>query len=272
MKALLCFVLACSAQETGNPWKELLQLAALEDEASQQKAAALFDELAPRLGGDEASVLERELLPLLQEGLQSPSGRMRRNAVSLAATLATLRPDSAALLGGFTPMFAKALNDEEEPIRVSAAVALASQQPEPGPGAIPLLIQLAEREMKQAAKDPLLLITAIGGLAECAACDNAESPILRSLDFVQAEEPRRRLIMAIGEGQSRHARILFRLAEIAGRETGKPRLAAVLALGNAGPAAAEAVPVLRALLEKVGDDGELEQAVNSSLKRITLVE
>lgn len=251
----------------------MLRLAAMEDEASQQKAAAMFEELGPQLAEGEAAALQKDLLPLLAEGIRSANPRVRKNSASLLATISTVREDGAALLAGVSPLLASKLKDEEESVRVSCAVALASQKPQPGPEALRALKTLAEAQLSAGEGDSLLLVTAISGLSECEKCADAEPLILRALDAKSLpEETRRRLILAIGEGQSRHAGVIVRLAQIAEKEEGRLRLAAVLALGNYGPAAKTAIPVLRALLEKAEDDGELEQALGSALKRILNVE
>jgi hypothetical protein len=249
-------------------WREMLRLAALEDEASQRKAAALFEQLGPQLAESEADALSKELLPLLQQQLRSPRPRERKNAASLYATLATVREDGAALLAPATPLLSSRLSDEEESVRLSCAIALASQKPQPGPAAIQALEALASAQIKLGAKDPVLLVAAVSGIAECADCPQAEPVILRALSAVADPESLRRLVLAIGEGRSRHPGVMKRLAEIAEQQEGKLRLAAVLALGNYGPAAKAHVPVLRALLAKAEEDAELEQAIGSALTRI----
>lgn len=246
----------------------MLRLAGQPDEASQQRAAAMFEELGPQLAEGDPASMRRDLLPLLEEGLKARDGRSRKSAASLLAIIATIRDDSAPLLSEFTPLLSHGLQDADESVRVSCAVALASQKPEPGAAAIAALRTLAERQLERAEPETVLLVTAVSGLAECVKCTDTEGVILKALGGVQDPEPKRRLIMAIGEGASRHPRVVHRLAKIATQEEGKVRLAAVLALGNYGPAARPAIPALRVLLEQSADDAELEQALGSALKRI----
>lgn len=182
--------------------------------------------------------------------------------------MATVREDGATVLATLTPSLELRLSDADESVRVSAAVALASQKPEPGTAAGVALARLAERQMREDEPDLMLLTAAISGLAECLKCAGAERAILKSLDTVTGEESRRRLILAIGEGRSHHAAVIERLTRIAQKEEGRVRLAAVLALGNYGPPAKSAVPVLTSLFEKAAEDTELEQALGSALKRI----
>jgi HEAT repeat protein len=127
---------------------------------------------------------------------------------------------------------------------------------------------LAETQMNAGRVDSLLLVTAVSGLAECERCGNTEDVILRALRSVADPETKRRLILSVGEGRSRHARVIEYFAQAIAKEEGKVRLAAVLALGNYGPAAKAALPALTALLEMAEGDEELEQAAGSALKRI----
>jgi hypothetical protein len=263
----LLAVLACLATAQQNPWKEMLRLAASESSADQQRAGEMLEELGAQFAQGDAHSIRRELLPLLTQALKSPKTLVRQNSVSLLATIATVREDSAQVLEGTAPALAACFTDKDEEIRLSAVIALASQQPTPPHAAIAELRKLALTQLA-GKPDQTMLAAAVSGLAECVKCPEVEPVILQALDATKEPESRRRLIMAVGSGRGEHPRVLQRLAQLVSSETGKPRLAAVLALGNAGPDAQFALPVLEGLAGKVEDDPELEQATMSAIRRI----